>query len=473
MKSKVLAAVLAASIASAPLTAGAWETSTHTGLAEQAALAGQLDAHLRALGVSGGLFEPLTIPPADAKELTEALARHSPSGGYVPDARGRQYALAWLLAGAALADSTATWAANHFFDPRTGAGWKAPRDGMVRSLTDRAQGATQPPPAGMPALEWVTSPQNPLNYQGFLDQYEKALRAPSPGERSRHLAGALIAAGAILHVLGDMASPSRVRGDAAAHEDTVGVDPADRGSRFERLAAIAWGRLGVPAAPRTVSAPTLRAFFVGDGGQVEGLAVWTSTQFFSPGTLPRAIDIGNTRRDDLSGVLTRSLTRPAPTVPRRLSLMKAGQPGGATLKGTGGVCLARYGVAHGQLSWWLDDECLVAQAQAILPVAAAYEAGLLRWLFRGDLRLAQPDGGPVTVTVHGTPLGKGTLTLLAEDGRGVRTPFATVEVAAGADGAVVATSPVPADAHKVIASFRGVDAAGEAVVAAGVLDLGA
>ncbi len=471
MRTRVIAAALAAALFAAPLPARAWETSTHTGLAEQAALAAELDSHLRALGVGGGLFEPLTIPPADAKELMTALARHSPSHGYTPDARGRQYALSWLLAGAALADSSAAWAANHFFDPRTATGWRAPGAGLLGGLKARTRSAVALPGRGVPAPDWVESPANPLGLAGFLEQYEKALRGATPGERSRHLAGALVAAGAILHVLGDMACPSRVRGDAAAHDAELGPDASDRGARFERLAAIGWGRLGVPAAAARVSMPTWRGFFVGTDPAQPGLAPMTASRFFSTGTLPRAVDVGTTRREDLSAVLAQALTRPAPTVPRRLNLMAAGQPGGATLRDPDGVCLARYGVDHGRLSWWLDDECLLEQAAALLPIAAAYEAGLLRWLFRGDLRLTAGDGAPVSVTVHGTPLGKGTLTLLGEDAAGVRTAFQTVEVAAGADGAVIASAAPPAGARRVVASFRGIDGSGEPVVAAGVLDL--
>ena len=59
----ILAAVLAAA-AAAPRPAHAWETSTHVGLTEQAALAADADAWLRQLGFRGGLFEPLVVPPA-------------------------------------------------------------------------------------------------------------------------------------------------------------------------------------------------------------------------------------------------------------------------------------------------------------------------------------------------------------------------------------------------------------------------
>ncbi len=461
----------------APAPAQAWETQTHVGLAEQAAIAARLDAHLRALGWSGGMFEPLTVPTADAPELLASLAQHSPIHGYVPDTRGRQTALGWLLAGSALADATPAWAANHFYDPQTGDGWRAPSALDERWL---ARMRTQNTPArGVPAPDWVISRDNPLQLTGFLDQYEKAMRAPTAGERGRHLAGALVAAGAILHALGDMAVPSRVRSDTAAHREQVGNDELDRGSRFERLATVAWGRLGVPTASRPVRRSSLRAFFTarapgtaGTAGTAtadgeRGLADWVAAGYFSPATLPRVVAIGATRREALAPALTASLRRPAPVVPRRLNLMAASQARGATLRDDAGVCQARYRVEDGRLSWWLDDDCLLEQAAAILPVAAAYEAGLLAFLLRGELAITA-DGDGVAIAVGATALGAGTLTVLGEDGRGVRTALTTAAVAGGGTATALGRATLPADSRRAVALFRGVDAAGEPLVAVGV-----
>lgn len=457
----VLATMLVAAIA-APAPVAAWETPTHVGIAEQAAMAADLDARLRALGWSGGVFEPLTVPKGDAPELLASLAQHSPINGYTPDARGRQHALGWLLAGSALADATPAWAANHFFDPSTGKGWRMSKVLGERVLEKmRAQNA---PDHGVPAPDWIVSRDNPLEHTGFLDQYEKAVRAATPGERGRHMAGALVAAGAMMHVLGDLAVPSRVRSDFGAHREQVGNDEIDRGSRFERLASVAWGRLGVPAADKVVRADKLRAFFTGP----EGLADWTAAHWFSPGTLPRAVEVGVMKREALGPALAASLRRPAPAVPRRLNLMAASQGRGATLRDAAGVCQARYRVDHGRLSWWLDDDCLLEQAAAILPLAVSYEAGLLSFLMRGELVLST-DGANVAVSVGATGLGAGTLTILAEDARGVRTPIATAPVNGGMIGSPIGQAAIPAGSRRAVALFRGVDAGGEPVVAVGAL----
>src|SRR6185295_13959727 len=170
----------------------------------------------------------LTIPPADAPTLAAALKLLSPTHGSVPDGRGRQSALAWLAAGAALADIPSSHGANHFFDPRTGKGWNAPDRSFFAGLSDKvrnALGRNPLPEHGVPATQWVTSKDNPFNLDHFLEQYGKAVTAATSGERSRHMAAALIAAGAMLHTLGDLGAPSRVRSDAAAHFEQLGAGP--------------------------------------------------------------------------------------------------------------------------------------------------------------------------------------------------------------------------------------------------------
>ena len=465
----ILAAVLAAA-AAAPRPAHAWETSTHVGLTEQAALAADADAWLRQLGFRGGLFEPLVVPPADAPELFAALANHSPVDGFVPDLRGQQTALAWLLAGSAIADATPGWAANHFFDPSTGAGWQRPRGSLVDKLRAAARARAAAPARGVPAPDWIASSANPLGLAGFLDQYEKAVAGATPGERSRAMAGALVAAGAVLHALGDLGSPSHVRADYAAHFDPVSPAADDVGSRFERLAAIAWGRLGVPAATAVPRRATARAFFTGAGTSTDaGLADWTAARWFSEHTLPRTVEVGRVNAKALPGVLARSLVRPAPALPSRLSMIVATQPQGTTLRDPAGVCLARYRRDGGQLTWWLDDACELEQAATILPVVAGYEAGLLAWLARGQLAL-QVAEGKVTVSARGLGLGAGTLTVFREDGRGVRASAGTAAVTSATDGGALGTIAV-GGGRFAVALFRGVDDAGEPVVAFGRVEL--
>lgn len=436
-------------------SAHAWEAeTTHAGLAEQAALASALHKRLVAVGFAGGLFEPLTIPPADAPVLMQNLKLLSPTHGAVPDARGRQTALAWLAAGASLADVPARHGANHFYDPSTQRGWQRPGRGVVEGLSNtlrEAVGRVSVPDKGMPAVDWVTAKDNPFNLSQFLDQYGKAVSASTPGERSRHMAAALVAAGGLLHVLGDMGTPSRVRGDEAAHFDSLGGGPDDLGSRFERIAALAHGRLGVPSPTRVVTRERLRDYFTNAAGT--GLADVISHSYFSPNTLPAPTRTG--------GETKPKLARALPTLPLRLNLMAASREDGTTLRDKAETCLARYKVEHGVVSFHLDDECMLEQVDAILPEVSAYEAGMLDFLLRGEITLTIANG---QVTFAGSAnLASGEVDVLAEDASGVRKSIGKLAGKAGEIGRM----NVPGDAVRIVAVFRGSDRVGEPIVAVG------
>jgi hypothetical protein len=461
VKRSIFASVLATLVVLAPSIAYAWEPeTTHAGLAEQAALNSKLHKRLVNLGFSGGLFEPLTIPPADAPALIAAVKLLSPTHGSVPDARGRQAALSWLTAGAALADIPAAHGANHFYDPDTRRGWQKPDRGVIDGVTDRVReaiGRADLPEKGIAAPDWVTAAKNPFNLEAFYAQYGKAVSAKTPGERSRHMASALVAAGGILHALGDLGSPSRVRGDELAHLDPLGAGPDDLGSRFERIAALAHGRLGVPAPSRKIERGRVREFFTAtDGG---GLADLISRSYFSPNTLPGESRIGSENRPPLA--------RAKPALPTRLNLMAASRDDGTTFRNSAGTCLARYKVDHGVLSFWMDDECMLEQASAILPEVAAYEAGLLDFLLRGELTIAVGQ----TVVVSGKELGAGTVEILVEDERGVRTSLGTAPTQGATETAALANVGAPSSGTRVLAVFRGLDRNGEPMVATGVMPL--
>ena len=453
---RALCCAITIALALGPTTAGAWEPqTTHAGLAEQAALTSRLHKRLVTLGFVGGLFEPLTIPPADAPALAAALKLLSPTHGSVPDARGRQAALAWLTAGAALADIPASQGANHFFDPLTGAGWIGPDRGLtgkVRSWFEH--GAF--PDKGVPAPDWLVAKANPFNLDQFLTQYARAVSAATPGERSRSMAAALVAAGAMLHTVGDLGAPSRVRGDAAAHLEPLGAGPADLGSRFERIAALTYGRLGVPGPSHTITRSHLRDFVTSKDGT--GLADLISRSYFSPNTLPEPTRI--------TGEVRPQLARALPALPARLNLMAANRDDGTTLRSPSGICLARYRVERDVLRFSLDDDCVLEQLAVILPEVGAYEAGLLDFLLRGELTLTIAD----QIAVSGAGIGAGNLEVLVEDDRGVRTSITSVAVNAAGNGPIARVA-VPQTGTRVVAVFRGTDAAGEPVVAVGAMPL--
>ncbi|MGE3768766.1 MAG: hypothetical protein AB7L94_41330, partial [Kofleriaceae bacterium] len=373
---------------------------------------------------------------------------------------GRQAALSWLTAGAAVADIPAAHGANHFYDPDTRKGWQSPSRGVINGITDKVReaiGRADLPERGVAAPDWVVAKNNPFNVEAFYDQYAKAVSAKTPGERSRHMAAALVAAGAILHVLGDLGSPSRVRGDELAHLEPLGAGPDDLGSRFERIAALAHGRLGVPAPSRTIERLHVREFFSSkDGG---GLADLIARSYFSTNTLPGDSRVGGDNRPPLA--------RPTPALPSRLNLMAASRDDGTTFRNANGTCLARYRVEHGVLSFWMDDECMLEQVSAILPEVAAYEAGLLDFLLRGELTIQIGS----SIVVSGKELGAGTVEILVEDARGVRTSLGTAPTQGAVESTALANVGTPSSGTKVLAVFRGVDRNGEPMVATGAMPL--
>jgi len=455
--------------------AKAWEAATtHAGLTEQAALASGLHERMRAqFGLDDGLFHNLTVPPQDAPELFEILRRLNPTHGYVPDGRGRMHVLGWLVAGSVVADSPPALAANHFFDPATGAGLG---DGTVTELGQRLAarfrggGVAR---SGVPAPEWLDHPKNPMGLSGFRAQYSKAVSARTPGERARHLAGALLAAGAIVHVLEDMGSPSHVRNDLAAHLERLGPDDGDLGSRFERVAALAYGRLGVPSAAPLAgengkATRPLRDFFTAKDRS--GLADRTATSWFSSSTLPRSIDLGGDVRTDLARRMRAALRRPAPAPPgsfHALDLAAAGETHGAELRDARGTCLARYRALDNQLTWFIDDACALEQVSAILPLVTSYAGGMLDALFRGSLAL-EAEGGSVSIRVGAADLGRGKLSLFWDDAAGVRTRLRELATQPTAAGQVLASvAGIPGAARRVSALYEGVDASGQPLLAAG------
>lgn len=442
--------------------AGAWEAqTTQVGLAEQAALASALHARLVAAGFKDGLFELLTVPPADAPELIAALARLSPSHGTTPDLRGRQTALSWIAAGAAVADAPADFAVNHFFDPFLAAagkpaGYRWPSRDLAENVSaavTRQMGRGKMPLESVAAPDWINDKRNPFNVDAFYQQYSKAITAAAPGQRARHMAAALTALGATLHVLGDMGTPAHVRSDRTI--DYLGADPNDYGSRFERIAALAFGRLGVPAPNRVTSRTSVRAFFSNPEGT--GLADITARSYFSSGTLPAA-----SKTD--TNVPSAGLVRPAPSLPARLNLMAASAADGTMLRNPAGVCLARYRVTQGILSFFTDDDCQLEQISALLPTVVSYQAGLTDFLLRGQLVVVVE--GTELVVRSPAVLGAGALSIVSEDAQGTRTVVLTAATTASAVGADVGRISVPVGVAWY-AMWFGVDGNGQTIVAVG------
>ena len=425
------------------LPADAYHAATHAGLTERAALGSSLHRKLmQRLDRALGLYEPLALDGSDRdparRELMRRLGQLDPEGGYTPD-RGRLSALGWLVAGAAVEGVPAERTRNHFYDPTRGTGLDEVDGEALRTRLNAAAtgvgsvrgvftGSTFDG-SGMASPAWLRSPDNEWGVPRFLDELELSARAPTAAARDGALARALLAAGAIAHVIEDAGDPTFVRDDYR-----IALE-ADAGP-YERFVVGEYGRIGVPelgGAP--VVKPRLGALLHDSDGS--GLADRTQSRFFTPGTLP---DSGR-------------YTRPQTTPGRALS----GYAAGAVPH------LARYQRTPRGLVWTLDEPCFADYARALLPETARYAAGALELLFRGRLDVATAHG-TATVTAHDVALGRGKVSVYADVGSAPRRLVQTRELAGAADGTTILEAALPAGTRHVAAVFRGVDGAGEPLV---------
>jgi hypothetical protein len=439
----------------------AWEGDTAAGIVEQAAAGAKLHERLaRVHGRALGGYDLLAVTPTAAPELHEKLALLPPASALTPDKRGRLQAQAWLSAGAVLEGMPVARMRHHFYDPVKKQGLSGKE---VSSLTKLTVGKAPALGKGQPAPEWLVSADNDLGLPRFWKELELSATARTPSARDRHLAFALLGAGAMTALVADAGVPSRVRLDAAAHLDALGAAPDDRGSRFERIAGLAFGRLGVPKG-NPVRRERAKDFITAE--DKKGLADVTYRRWYSSGTLPRSVDAPPGRpiraerkllADQVAG--TQPIAEPRP---RELDLDAARTATGGRLLDSTGTCLAAYHIDNERnLVWSIPDECALDQLRTILPLSVGYATGFLEWLFRGEL-VVDAAGDRVTVRPRAT-LGAGKMRLFVDDAAGLRKEIGAAD---STDGGASLDAP-GASGGRVTAVFVGVDVRGEPVVAIG------
>lgn len=487
MKRWGLVAGLISALACVGAPALAYEPgTTHPGMTTQALLASRLHAFLRRqLGLGLGAFERLQVLGAalgrrELRELRRSFGRLDPSGGYRPDEHDGQRAAAWVLAGSVLAGMPSSVEEHHFYSPvrREGLDDQKPFvTGLLSFLSvfeggDRIRDwltGTGFKLEGRSALDLIRSGESAYSVPTFQRELAAAVSSASVPERAHHLTLALVAMGGVLHVLQDLASPTRTRNDyAEGHLQKLGVSLFDRGSAYERGVALAFGQLAVPAyrgAP--VTRTHLFDFFT--SRRWDGLADRTAAEHFSPGTLPPPVGVLPTSDGrELAGRLSERLPFAKPALApvdlgcaRRRTCYQAGRHG---------PLLAYRVDSDDRLVFFLDNRCLNASARVLVPLAVGYSTGLIDFLLRGELSLARE--GEALVVKSGIALRDGKLRILVEDGRGVRRELSRQAVTAAA-GAVIARQPLrlTGDLRRVVALVEGRDGAGEALVATGQLTI--
>jgi hypothetical protein len=418
-------------------TAHAYTAATHMGLTERAALASSMHKRLQQrLGRALGLYDPIALDGRN-RELSHRLDQLDREAAAVPE-RGKLTALGWLVAGAAVEGVPAERTRNHFYDPSRGTGLD---EVAGRALGTRLSSAGNGvgslrgiftgqsfDGSGMAAPSWLSSRDNEWGLPRFLDELERAVAAPTAAKRDAALARALLAAGAIAHLVEDAGDPTFVRDDYRA---ALEADDAP----YERFVESNYGRVGVPelgGAPIKV----LHLLSLFHERDKSGLADRTQARFFSPGTLP---DTGRYARPQTA-------------------------PGAATSGYARGSVphLVHYRVTEKGTEWSLDQRCYADYARALLPEVGRYAAGTLDLLFRGHVDVSTQDG-TATVVVRDVALGRGKLSIYANVGATRRLVDARA-INSASDGETIATVPLPAGARAVGVVFRGVDGAAEPVV---------
>ena len=455
--------------------ARAWDpATTQAGLTERALLASSFHKLMaERLGRPLGALEPLALhsqllPGGLRQTLWTRLAMLDPAGGYRPDADGVNTALAWVTAGAVLAETPPERGRNHFFEPGSGHGLddgdglagtlhavrlSVDAGGSIRNLaTGTAFDMT-----GLPSLRWLSAPDNDLGLQVWQNELARAVSAGEPVEREAALTRALLALGGSLAVLEDAGEPAHVRNDfRVAFLERQSSSGWDRGSRFERFVVDHYGRAGVPAAAKPVARPDLESFFTSKDGQ--GLADRTSRRFFSDGTLPAEIPVDAvTTPKDVVEAARASLRFALPTITR----LELRGPAHRRYLMSEGRRLVAYVREPEGVRFFLDEAVFADSAAALLPEVASYAAGFVDHLLRGSFAFSL-EAGNVTIKLEGIRGDKaeGTLELFAEDASGRRQPMggqAAPQSLAPGQTIVVA---VPAGTRRLAACFRGKDAGG-------------
>ncbi len=469
--------------------------STHAGMTERAALNGNLlHGYLTSVhGLPLGVFEPVRlhldmVPYLHRLDLRDALGALDPLKGYKPDSRGYARALAWLAAGSVIEEIPFSRGRHHFLDPRTGKGLRnsSGRWGMSLRLRilDSLDGGgsfggiitgSNFNLRGKSALRWARYAHNGLSLPQHWRHRFAALTAPTLAARRHHLAMALLTAGALLHLLQDMAVPAHVRNDFArtylARRSNIELD---RASAYESLVRRRYGRAGIP---KVTGKPPRFSHFDDyfRNGRSTGLAQRTQRGHFSLGSLPPQMRL--TPRMTMTGILA-ALRKRAPFPYPRVSTLRLSAAGGAGLyySTRSNPYLFAYRIAPGgHLQVTLDDRCYRSSATRLVPLAVRYSAGLLAFLLRGRISMRR-KGNKLIAQLSGVGLGRGKATLLWEGPRGRRVVLRRSRTPAGLrPGATLFSASLgalPKGARYLVLAWSGRDASGERLVMGARLKLG-
>jgi hypothetical protein len=489
LKMMLLCGVLAG--IATPQSAGAWDPSTtHQAILEQALLRSAL--HVRWMNASElqrGLFSPLRVDPnrlSDDERPLIARAQHyahadsgarglggpgaCPGADAPPETQLRCVdgdvweltGLGWLRLGIVAETTPTARHVHHFLDRKDPESMSWEDEELSRALLRVRQSRSNGAPVagvatltnfsgdGPSALAWLEDENDPLAPARLYAHLESASTAASAEEREHHLAMALVCTGALLHVAQNLSVPAHARGDVTAFFAPLSPVFGDRGLPLQEYARQRWGG-GVlpglaPNAPAPGGAPvatSLRGHLLGEGNW-EGVARLAARRFLSESSLPapRAFAEDTSAEDAAAIVLEGSGLDPVETKGARLTPWPA--PAGYLVTGTGRPLLAFDTDESGLTRFFIDETVYRDQSGVLLPAAVEVTRSLLDLLYPELPSLKAVASGSVIELEVPADLVDPKLTVMLQDGRGLRRVHQELSLRAGESNRIVGL-PTPQD----------------------------
>ncbi len=434
---RIGALVTLACVLVSPRPARAWDPSTtHQTMLQRAVLDSAM--HRRWMDQSGmqrGVFSPLRIDPArlsaeERRAITLALRRsHAASGaqalggpgacpgpGAPPSTRKlcvegdlwEASALGWMQLGMLVELVPRGRLLHHFTDLKTPQAPTWTDRGLPRSVLrtkHRRSGGTVAGRANRTLFEgesrsaaaWMEDEADPFAPPRMFEHLRASATAPDRAERDHHLAMALLALGATLHVVQDLSVPAHARGDVTAFFAPLSTIRGDRGLPLQEFARLTYGRIRLPgvvslspradetgtedgeAAPELL-APDLRAHLFGDG-TFEGLVHFTGRRFFSETTVPSPMPLDPELDPERAAAILLEHAELAPEEKKGATLRPWPSETGYLVTRTGRPLAAFDTDEAGRIRLYLDRQVYRDQCAQLIPKGVQVSASILDLVF--------------------------------------------------------------------------------------------
>ncbi len=406
--------------------ASAWDPSTiHVPLTERAALQSELQVRWMNASRGGfGLFSSVRLDPAlltvnEQVTIFETLRTLPDSAGARPlggpgacpppgsPEETQQFcvkgdlweldALGWLRLGVLAESSPPSLVSRHFMYPDATADGVAgpeslgrnPSAAVSRSSQRRRDPSMTQGFIGISttnetanALAWYADQEAALSPQNLARHLELSTTARTSVERQHHLAMVLLCAGALSHVLQDLALPAHARGDVDAFFLPLSSVPGDRGLPIQEWSRTRIGRAGVYQLPQSQRTPTdnlsLHELLF---DPQRGVAAMAGAHNLSESTLPAPMVLSESLSTSAAAAQMLQGVHLAPEERDGAKLTAWPAESGYLRGGTGRLLSAWRRDADGAVISFLDEDLFRAQASSLLPRAMSATTRALELLF--------------------------------------------------------------------------------------------